>query len=1110
MMHKFQTKRVAALVGIALAAQPQILMAAEAYPALPPTLSTSVTPNVMLLIDSSASMLQDSNNNWMRSDLCSNPGSNWTTCINNNTNNWRTVLDSQVLTPGTKMNTAKRVAKKLIDENKSLRWGIFSFHVNNVNTYGGTERGEAGILQSKIVDPTGTTGGVSNQTLLNNAIDGIPARTATPLGESLLEVTRYFEGKSSLYSKITGNYESPIQYRCQKNFVIVLTDGDATNEDNLPGSGKSALSYTSYDANNSAITKSFSVCTSTGAGCPASLEGATTTPGFGTTSNRPRALRDVAQYALDADLRTTGNDADGKSFNDEAFRKQNLQTYTIGFGVDNEVLPAAAAVGGGQYFKAGNEATLTAALSDAVASIKASISNAGGVAASSDVEDADSYVFQPVFNPNGWYGELRRYDRNADGTYDQATKLEANALLTTKIKASGHAWRNIFTAKTESGKTTPLLFNDGAAGYTLMTSTQRSLLGANDTERRAVINYVRGLDQTGYRTRSTFLGDIINGRPVVVGKPDLSSSASDYANYQQDKADRSLVFVGANDGMMHGFNSKTMQEVVAYVPSNVFPRLKDLTSLTYGQAGTPHVYHVNGASRKADLKTGGAGGGWRTYLSGGLGQGGQGYYTLDVTDEANFAATTTDPHKKTVKWEWNDQMDPQIGYAFSAPIFGMVRKNSSEIIPVAIMTNGYENNFDDVAEGGAKAAAKSSALYIVHAETGELFKKISVPASGVTLHTSTGLSAPAALDFGQDSVIDYVYAGDENGNLWRFDLTLNGSSEFFVATNPIFKAASGQPIVQAPVIVPVNRKVTSTTTGTSVESTEVVGNVIVFGTGRLLTESDRLSTTTQALYGVLDTMADAPSTITVADLQQQQIVSTADVTDANKLTGTYRRVSNTAIDLAAESNTRKGWYVNLPDSSERLVSQPILNADNRVLFGTGVTQSTEKCLPGGKGWLLGLDALTGSIPRKGTKLYSFLDVNRDSKATDADKVLFGADSDFPVGFALAGIPTDATFTSKVKSAVGSGSSGGGSEGGGSLVSPSGAAVAIGDSNKTGVFFGNAKSGTTKSTFIDVPKPSGDGKLIVCTIGSENCSVLTLTKPGSGVTVERATWRELLS
>lgn len=1104
-MHKFQTKRVAALVGIALAAQPQILMAAEAYPALPPTLSTSVTPNVMLLIDSSASMLQDSNNNWMRSDLCSNPGSNWSTCVNNNTNNWRTVLDSQTLTPGTKMNTAKRVAKKLIDENKSLRWGIFSFHVNNVNTIGGTERGEAGILQSKIVDPTGTTGGVSNQTLLNNAIDGIPARTATPLGESLLEVTRYFEGKSSLYNKIAGNYESPIQYRCQKNFVIVLTDGDATNEDNLPGSGKSALSYTSYDANNSAITKSFSVCTSTGAGCPASLEGSTTTPGFGDTSNRPRALRDVAQYAQDADLRTSGNDADGKSFNDEAFRKQNLQTYTIGFGVDNQVLPAAAAVGGGKYFKAGNEATLTAALSDAVASIKASISNAGGVAASSDVEDADSYVFQPVFNPNGWYGELRRYDRNADGSYDQTTKLEANALLTTKIKASGHSWRNLFTAKTESGKTVPLLFNDGAAGYSLMTTTQRNLLGATDTERRAVINYVRGLDQTGYRARTTFLGDIINGRPVVVGKPDLSSSSSDYVNYQQDQADRSLVFVGANDGMMHGFNSKTMQEVVGFVPSAVYPRLNDLTSLTYGQAGTPHVYHVNGASRKADLKIGGLGGGWRTYLSGSLGQGGQGYYTLDVTSEANFAATTTDPHKKTVKWEWTDQMDAGVGYAFSAPIFGMVRKTSTETIPVAIMTNGYQNSHDDTTEGGLKTSVNSSALYIVHAETGELYKKITLPATP----SSTGLSAPAALDFAQDSVIDYVYAGDENGNLWRFDLTLNGSSEFFVAPNPIFKAPADQPIIQAPVIVPVNRKVTSTTSGTTVETTESVGNVIVFGTGRLLTESDRLSTATQSLYGVLDTMADAPSTITVTSLQQQQIIGTAEISDANKLTGTYRRVSNTAMDLASDTNTLKGWYLNLPDSSERLVSQPILNADNRVLFGTGVTQSSEKCLPGGKGWLMGLDALTGSIPRKGTKLYSFLDVNKDAKATDADKVPFGSDSDYAVGLALAGIPTDATFTSKVKTAVGSGSPGS-APGGGSLVSSSGAAVAIGDSNKTGVFFGNAKSGTTTGVSIDVPKPSGDGKLIVCTIGSENCSVLTLTKPGAGVTVERATWRELLS
>ena len=126
MNHQFKSNSIAIAVALAF---PAIALAAEPYPALPPTLSTSVTPNIMLYIDTSGSMLQDSNNNWMRLYLC-NSNANWSACVNNNTNNYRTTIDNQTSSPNTKMNIAKRVAKNLVRANRNLRFGLFTFRDN--------------------------------------------------------------------------------------------------------------------------------------------------------------------------------------------------------------------------------------------------------------------------------------------------------------------------------------------------------------------------------------------------------------------------------------------------------------------------------------------------------------------------------------------------------------------------------------------------------------------------------------------------------------------------------------------------------------------------------------------------------------------------------------------------------------------------------------------------------------------------------------------------------------------------------------------------------------------------------------------------------------------
>ncbi|WP_295763460.1 PilC/PilY family type IV pilus protein [Undibacterium sp.] len=1090
---RFNLNQISVAICLAFPALTLSAFAADYYPALPPTLSTSVTPNIMLYIDTSGSMLQDVNNNWMRLDLCDS-NANWSGCVNNNTNNYRTIIDSELTSPNTKMNTAKRVAKNLILANRNLRFGLFSFE-DKPTSVGGSERSEAGKLRAGVTD-INTPLNDTNYNNLVSAITALNGRTGTPLGEGLLEITRYFEGKSSLYSKITGNYTSPIQYRCQKNFVIVLTDGDATGDDNLPGSGKAALDYTARDQNGGAVAKSFSVCTTAdtmasndlSVNCPANLEKAdgsftVSNPGFGDATNRFRALRDVAKYARVADLRVGGNDADGKSFDDPKFAKQNLYTYTVGLGVDNDVLPATATVGGGKYKTVKQESELTSALNSAIDSIVASTSNAGGLATQSQTTATGNRVLQPVFNPNGWYGELRCFLLNADGTVGAGCTPNPKAVI------PAAASRKVYSSKVAGTTPTTTAF-DFVSNSSFMTAAQKLLLGADTAAQNNTINFVRGDETiTGFRSRAgNLLGDIVDGQPVVVTKPSGSTNDGAYSSFISSNAARNMVLVGANDGMMHAFDIDKMTELMGYIPSTVYPNLKALTATDYGMSsGTPHAYHVNGSMRQQDIKAGGA---WKTIVAGGLGQGGRGYYAVDATSAAKITASAS----SAVKWEWNNVNDSGMGYAFGVPVIYNVRNGDKAVVPAVILSNGYQNKWVD---GALTQVANESVLYILNADDGTLLKKIVVP-------NSTGLSSPAGLDFGQDGVLDYVYAGDVDGKLWRFDLTSTNAVDFKVVTTPIFDAGAGHPIVMRPGLMPVNKA----SDGTS------LGNVILFGTGQLLTNLDRSDITKQTLYGVLDKMEASPTTVTLANLQQQAFAAPT-ISLTSMRVGTYRKMDTTtaaakAFDLASAANwaaatPKLGWYLDLPDSSERLVTSPMV-FDDKVLFGTGVPVSTEKCLPGGKGWIIGLNPMSGSVTRKANKgtasAFSFIDIDGDGKSSAADKIATGID-DYLSAYQVDGIPTEISYVATTAKLIGPVNQN--TDGWDDI----GSAIALNEANSMAVYTGNAPAGTKRGKTILRQASEGKGSIYWGTVGSENAHSTPLTGPGADkIRIETTLWREI--
>lgn len=1026
---------------------------AQAYPSLPPSLSTSVTPNVMLHIDNSGSM-----------------------------------ADSVGGVP--KIQTARNVGKALIAANPDLRWGVFAFDRN------------AGARGGRLQAPIGST-----QAVLNASIDALGANTNTPLAEAMLEMTRYFAGESSYYGKIAGTYTSPIQYRCQKNFAIVITDGEPFGDDELPGDGvRGRFDYTSYDSQNVAETRSFGICTNTNnvssyLTCPAKLEGSTVNNAFISGGQFPRALRDVAMYAYDKDFRVGGVDLDGKSFDDPKFRKQNLQTYTVGFAINVPVLKATATVGKGKYYTAGDNVALAKSLQNAVDDIVSSTSNAGGVATQSETSQSGNKVFQPVFNPNGWYGELRCF--NLDPITGLGLSCSPNPKATIPVPTATTG-RNLYTSKTivtsalNDNETTAFEFKASNTG--LMTASQLASLGTTAAERTDVINFVRGVEGiAGFRSRNSItaggvvrLGDVIDGQPVVVSKPFGATNDSAYSNFIATNANRNLVYVGANDGMLHGFaidESSTgaadnMREIFGYVPSTVYPSLASLTKSDYG-TGTPHVYSVNGALKFADVKLNSS---WKTILVGGLGQGGQGYFAVDSTNASSLSTSAA------VKWEWSDVQASNMGYSFGAPIIYNVRTSQSTVVPAVIVSNGYQSDYDDVATGGQKTSSKESALFILNADTGALIKEIKVS-------NSRGLSGPSGLDVGQDGILDYVYAGDVDGKLWRFDLTATDPANFKVLTTPIFNAGSGRPITVRPAILPVNRA----------SDGAPVGNMVLFGTGQLLTNSDRTSTTEQYLFGILDKMdaepVTVPFTFNSTSLVEQSFTDVYTDSSTNTIRdGTYRKVSQNSIDLTSQTNTNLGWAIKLPTSSERLVSTPLV-FDDKVLFGTGIPISVEKCLPGGSGWIIGLNPLTGSVTRKDNKSngteYSFVDLNGDNRSTSADKLPFSSGTSFISGYSKNGIPTEISYVSSTSVLVGPSDPSAADN----TYGDAGSVIALRESNSQSVYTGNG----TASKGSVIKKQSSSGKGLSCsgTVGNDSleCEKL-LGAPSPAARMSPTLWREI--
>ncbi|MDY0014512.1 MAG: PilC/PilY family type IV pilus protein, partial [Rhodocyclaceae bacterium] len=545
-------------------------------------------------------------------------------------------------------------------------------------------------------------------------------------------------------------------------------------------------------------------------------------------------------------------------------KSAKVETYVVGFalptGVDASTLNTIAAAGGtGTAYLATDSASLTTALNEIFSDILAKTGSAAAVATNSTALLSNSAIFQAKFNSGDWSGRLLAYPLGSNGSIAASpswmagsSDLPAPSYYVALPAANSRA---IITTKSSTGNGIPFRWPVNAASPTSseLDVAQTTALGSAN-----VLNYLRGDDThegtgTGqYRPRPAGkLGDIVNSSPVYVAKPNLgypdNFEGAAYSAFRTAQVNRTpMVYAGANDGMLHAFKASDGTEKLAFVPKALYSRLTNLSAQAYA-----HRYYVDGSPTVADAYLGSA---WKTILVGGLNGGGQGIYALDVTSPSSFSESNA---STIVKWEFTDANDADLGYTYSQPVIGRLKNGKW----AAIFGNGYNNT---EADGNASTTGRAY-LFIVDLADGSLLAKLDTKAGSAT--TPNGLASPAAVDMDGDNIVDYVYAGDLRGNLWKFDLTGNSAGSWKVAygttgsPQPLYTAVDGggtaQPITVRPAV--------------GLHPSQVNGLMVYFGTGKYIETGDNVTTgaQTQTFYGIWD--KDATVTSGRSSLQQQTV-----------------------------------------------------------------------------------------------------------------------------------------------------------------------------------------------------------------------------------------------
>jgi type IV pilus assembly protein PilY1 len=689
----------------------------------------------------------------------------------------------------------------------------------------------------------------------------------------------------------------------------------------------------------------------------------------------------------------------------------NWPTPTSGQSTTIDDLWHAAVDGGGTYFSATDPSSLASGLAGALASI-ASRTGSSAAAATSTLNPVagNNYAYVASYTTVKWQGNLESRTINVNtgvvsttpswcvenivaGTCPSPGAIVADSsgssttysCVTTNSTASTCAspgvfdgntnqcsfpmgtacigtmpsligansdTRTIYTANSGSTALTPFLYANltpgqqadftspyinGLSQWGSMTATQQTAAqGAN------LVNYLRGqygydsrsanyvppIDKRLFRYREATMGDALESQPNYIGKPVFNYADPGYSAFATAQSSRSgTVYIGTNDGMLHAFSALTQGAVLggterwAYVPSMVIPNMWKLADTNYANL---HTNYVNGSPVISDVCTANctdsATAVWRTILVGGLNEGGRGYYALDITN----------PSSPSLLWEFTttagqgSTKDDDMGYSYGNPVITAKADGTW----VVLLTSGYNNINPGSGQGF---------LYVLNAGTGAIISKIATGAGDTT--TPSGLSKISAWnDVPSSNRATYVYGGDLLGNVWRFDI--NSTATAAIGTGDVLDFAtlddpSGnpQPITTSPVLGKISGY-----------------RVIFIGTGQYLGTPDLSTSQVQSEYAIKDDNATATLVNPGGSPRNSSTLVQQTLTTANGV--------RTATNYPVDFTTGRGWYIDFPDSGERV------NIDGKLVQGTllvaTIVPSNTVCAPGGYGWLNYFNYETGS------------------------------------------------------------------------------------------------------------------------------------------------------
>ena len=682
----------------------------------------------------------------------------------------------------------------------------------------------------------------------------------------------------------------------------------------------------------------------------------------------------------------------------------------------------------GEFFSVDSPDAMVQAFADILNRIAERKSSAARPAISSGLVVGDtinSVSYQTSFaSDEAWSGDLKRFSKKYIQNKDGAFELVFSQDWSAQNQLPSADGRVIKIANPNGASASNLMdFTMDNAGNPAMNGTLANMLNRNPeakddpTDNRWIdrLNYLRGdqseegNDVADFRERISILGDMYGSSPVVVAGPrylegfanrleghlkedgTVAPDGGSYSDFvkkingteEGTTKRKTRVYVGGNDGMLHGFNAESGAEEFAFIPTEVFPKLHKLTGKNYS-----HEFYVDGSPTVADIYDGSS---WRTILVGTLRAGGKGLFALDVTT----------PGSEKLLWEFDasdvDESGVKPGYSFSKPTIARMHDGSWAVVT----GNGYENGASD-----GKAA-----LYIIDAVKGTLTKALEVAGdTGVN-----GLSSPILADYNADGIADYAYAGDLQGNLWRFDLLPTNNSDddgdgyaddqaplssatLGTVTSEHFKVGyGGKPMFQARAGGGENDAAQPITAApTLIRHPSRIGNLVVFGTGKFFETEDKegVKTHAQSVYGIWDTKTRAEPTSANTVKRDQLVPQKIE----KEVTGTYtqggtnpaRIITNNPVEWTSKDGdgavvvNQYGWYLDLAVGGNDFEGEMVIEKIStlgQTLFFQSLVPNDDPCADGASNWTYALNPFTG-----GKTLFHAFDLRQVSSTGDTSVV----------------------------------------------------------------------------------------------------------------------------